>query len=523
MKSYRFFPFVIFLLSGFVCNSTPISNTTEYVDSLVPESGHAERYCPSLLNTLYKPLEVEVSIANAPVNSRVWHKAKTRIVRNIVGFTPGETQETYRSNTNKYGSSLTLPRQEVTGRFYTKKIEGRWWIVDPEGYLHINRGVCSVRPGGSENNSQANFYRFNRRFANITEWLEKTKTEFDEIGMNCSGAFSRNYYPDYQAYNKTHCESPFILTPSFNFLAQFSSHVGGWPRENPRSKIGLVLHPDWENWCREYVRTALSPYKDDPNTLGIFSDNEIEFVNVDKGEANLILPYLIKDTGSTGTYVRKWCTDNGIDPDNFSATVQANKRFVTYAVEKYYKAVGEAIKEFDPGMLYLGSRLHGEPRNWKTIWEIAGRYCDIVSVNYYGDWSVDMKRGDGERTPTKTAKGVVPMWETWSGKPFIVTEFYTKGIDDSDLNNESGAGIAVRNQAARAYAYQHFTLGLIEARNCVGWHWFKYQDDEPEDNSYKAANKGIYDKGFKMYPYLGKYIQELNIHTYELIEFFDSE
>ena len=38
-----------------------------------------------------------------------------------------------------------------TGFFYTTKVNGRWWLVDPEGHLCIHKAVCSVSPGGSEN------------------------------------------------------------------------------------------------------------------------------------------------------------------------------------------------------------------------------------------------------------------------------------------------------------------------------------------------------------------------------------
>ena len=44
---------------------------------------------------------------------------------------------------------------------------------------------------------------------------------------------------------------------------------------------------------------------------------------------------------------------------------------------------------------------------------------------------------------------------------------YTKG-QDSDLNNLSGAGFTVPTQNDRAYAYQHFTLGLLESKKLRG-------------------------------------------------------
>ena len=106
-------------------------------------------------------------------------------------------------------------------------------------------------------------------------------------------------------------------------------------------------------------------------------------------------------------------------------------------------------------------------------------------------------------------------------KPFLVSEFYTKGVEDSDLNNQSGAGYSVPTQNERAYAYQHFTLGLLEAKNCIGWHWFKYQDDDGTDNSSKPANKGLYDNSYQLFPYLSFFARELNFNAYDLIQYFD--
>ena len=48
----------------------------------------------------------------------------------------------------------------------------------------------------------------------------------------------------------------------------------------------------------------------------------------------------------------------------------------------------------------------------------------------------------------------------------------------------------------------------------MGWHWFKYQDDDGSDNGGKPANKGVYDNYYKMYPYLAKFMQEVNSVSY---------
>ena len=80
-------------------------------------------------------------------------------------------------------------------------------------------------------------------------------------------------------------------------------------------------------------------------------------------------------------------------------------------------------------------------------------------------------------------------WAEWSGRPLLVTEWYAKG-DDSGLANTTGAGWTVATQQERGWFYQNFTLGLLQSRSVVGWHWFKYMDNDPEDRSTDPSNRG---------------------------------
>ena len=93
-------------------------------------------------------------------------------------------------------------------------------------------------------------------------------------------------------------------------------------------------------------------------------------------------------------------------------TDEHREEFAGVVAERYYKVVSEAIRKYDPNHLYLGSRLHGKPKFIRQIVEAAGRYCDVVAINYYGAW-----------TPSeKTMKH----WGEWAQKPFIITEFIRK-------------------------------------------------------------------------------------------------
>ena len=166
----------------------------------------------------------------------------------------------------------------------------------------------------------------------------------------------------------------------------------------------------------------------------------------------------------------------------------------------------------DPNHLYLGSRLHDYTMFRQEVVETAGKYCDVVCYNYYDDWAV---RDEDIRC-----------WDAWSGKPFMITEFYTKG-EDSGLPNAQGSGWRVLSQKDRAAHYQNFVLTLLRSISCVGWHWFKYQDNDPTDTtadpSNRDSNKGMLDNRYEVYRELVEAMKAVNERRYGLMEQFLSK
>jgi len=475
-----------------------------------PAAGSETYYKPSLNATKYKPINVyyyKGSCKTAHVDPS-WIVTTARIVHYMTGYEPEtKTYEKYKTLTNKWGSTLTMEKQEATGRFYVKQIDGRWWIIDPEGYVHYERGVTSFRHGSSTRQKAA----FSSRFGNNDQtWVATSRQELAEIGIHSTGAFSGDGYEPVATYNRSHDSEPLILCPSFGFLSKFRSAKNGskWPGGNEAYRAALALHDEWGAWCKTYLAgSEFALYRGNKNCLGFFSDNEIPF-------DQSLLKNLMNITDNSDIFRKKaveWLQSKGIaSPTSSSVTDALAKEFIGHVAECYYKGVREAVDLADKKLMYVGTRLHGSPKYQQSVVEAAGRYCDIVSINYYSRWDVELD-------------SKVKDWNTWAQRPFMVTEFYTKSNDGNDLPNTSGAGWMVKTKEDRAYAYQHFTLGLLEAKNCVGWTWFKYQDDDGSDNDNCPANKGLYDVNYVQYPTLAKFMKEVNFNVYDLIRYFDGE
>ncbi len=386
----------------------------------------------------------------------------------------------------------------ATGFFHTRKIEDRWWLVDPEGHLFINKGVTSVRAL----RTKGAIASLKEQFGTKKKWAESASRLFIEHGFNGLG-------PWCDPKNLPCHDAPLVYTKIWNFMSSYgrqrggtyqaSGHIG-YPQHCP-----FIFDPEFRPFCMKHAQ-QLSEVKDDPWLLGHFTDNELPW-RISMLDNYLKLP--AEDHGNRAA--TKWLEKRkGPKFEPSEITVEDREAFLAFAVDTYFSIVTSAIRKHDPNHLILGSRFHGRVLKVPALFEAAGQYLDVVSVNYYRAWTPDIK--------------LLNSWENGSKKPILITEWYAKA-EDSGLGNTSGAGWLVKAQADRAAFYQNFTLSLLESRVCVGWHWFRYSDNDPgeerADPSNLDANKGLVNNRYQPYRELLGSMKEINFRTQSIIEYFD--
>jgi hypothetical protein len=401
---------------------------------------------------------------------------------------------------SKYGG-WEKHRTTATGFFHVEKVGDRWWGVDPEGCLYFNIAVNSISEGKSERNEKALL----DKFGSAAGWMKQTITLLQQNGFNCAGSWS-----DYKAIiqaNKT-MKKPFAYTINWNFMSSYGKVRGGTYQQPghtgyPNDAI-FVFDPAFETFCDSHAK-QVAAYKDDPNLFGYFSDNEMPF-KFKSLDNFLALPE--KEAGRQAA--DQWLKEKGISRERI--TDLHREEFMAYVGEKYVSIVSMAIRKYDPNHMYIGARFYSEEKHHEKFMRAIGKYLDVVTNNYYNYWTPDARH--------------MSEWTAWTGKPFIITEYYTKG-EDSGMPNQSGAGWIVRTQADRGLFYQNYNLALIESKNCIGWHYFKYQDNDPDakgvDPSNTDANKGIVNNYYEVWQPMMEKMKELNRQVYNLIDYFDKK
>jgi hypothetical protein len=428
-----------------------------------------------------------------------WKTYETRAMDLLPGFAPRADE----IKTDKYGGRLDK-KGKATGFFRAEKQGDRWWLIDPDGHPFIHVGVCSVSPGRSKTNAAA----LQSKFGAPAKWAEATTQLLWDTGFNGIGGWS-------DAATLRQASRPMPYTLSMSFMSSFGGSKkltftqpghSGYP-----NGCIPVFHPEFEAFCDNYAK-PLAATKDDLFLIGHFSDNELpsskdlldRFLSLDANDPNL---------GPNRRAAQEWFEKRkGAAATIKDATDVDRQAFTEYVYDRYFEITTRAIRKYDPNHLCLGSRLYGAALQDKSIFRAAGRYLDVIALNYYGAWGPDPAR--------------LAMWTAESGKPVMITEFYAKGAD-SGYKNTTGAGWLVPTQKDRGLFYQNFVLGLLESRTCVGWHWFKYMDNDPEDlradPSNRDSNKGIVTIKYEPYTALLDVMKPLNGNVYAIIQYFDSK
>lgn len=398
----------------------------------------------------------------------------------------------------------------ATGYFRVEKKGDRWWIIDPEGYPFINRGLAVFVAGTSTNQKAALI----TKYGSSQNWVNSESTLIRYDGFNGAGAWSD---VDLIRSSIKPLAYTVIVSPMGAYNTQNLKNYGGTYPVIPgatqgwqgyRYDLAMVFDPQFDAYVESAI-SVISKYSTDKNLLGYFTDNEIPWVND-------ALDRHIKYLGTTepGYIAAKAWLDARKGKNATAADITAADRlaFNGFYFETYVQKVAAAVRKYDPNHMYLGCKFNqwSEELSSSEIFRVAGKYMDIISIDHYTKWQPDMT--------------AMTNWTTWSGKPFLIAEFYTKG-EDSGLPNNTGAGWNVPAQLDRGYFYQNFAINLIQSKCCVGWHWFTYQDNDPlnlnTDPSNRDSNKGIVSSDFTPYKPLVDNMKKLNDHVYELTQFFD--
>ena len=444
-------------------------------------------------------------------NGSTWKEHKTRTYGDLTDMSE-YVDVTKEFEFDSYGGIVDEQlRQEATGFFYTTKIGERWWLIDPLGYPCYVRALSGVTY--SYQNSPKQLEAAYQLFGTLDKWgIATSRHLMDDLYFNVTTGTGSQI---------TNVEEGMIIQRSVGFIGSYGTSKGinnsnGGSTTFSENNTMPVFDPDFVTWADEKAKTIVTKgWVDDSRIIGFTFDNELPM------QVDMIYDYMNISPAKAVNYYSYACTwywvtqmTKNENPTSEDITEELEQLFRGFVWDRYYYVVTSAVRTYDPNHMCLGTRFLTVVKDAPWVLRFAAEYLDCITINWYGAWEPQAEN--------------IYLFATNADVPFMVTEFYAKAEENEDgLTNKDGAGFFVKTQQDRADHYQSFTLRLLEAKNCIGWHWFQYTDNDPTGNptdvSSRDANKGIVSNTHKEYTDLTDDMLDINKNVYTLIEYFDAK
>lgn len=393
------------------------------------------------------------------------------------------------------GSGVRLGLKQ-TGFFHVDKIKDAKRgelsvLVDPIGNLWFQLGLCALGGGGDS-------FTF---VQNRTEPFEALPSPADFPTAYIDGSTSLSFYvanwtrKNGKAWNAEDFTAQTIdrvRKLGFNSSGAFS---GGTKIERERNfpRVGWVdfggidTIPDTHGIMDPFAGGAaaqldkncanLADDNDDPLVIGHFLGNEQPFENIPKivpgldgksGAKRRLVQMLREKYGDIAKFNTAWdmkpaakSFDELADTKLFVVTKDASADMTVFfdlLLDTYYKTIAQSYHKNCPNHLLLGSRWLTSTANSDAVCKAAGRYLDVVSVNYY---TYGLEADFLKRIHTLAG-----------GRPILLSEWHY-GATDQGL---SGGARQVRDQRERGLAYRNYVEQAASLGYVVGDEWFSYLD-----------------------------------------------
>ena len=225
---------------------------------------------------------------------------------------------------------------------------------------------------------------------------------------------------------------------------------------------------------------VVAPRANDPLILGYFLSNEPLIEDIPKaipglkgskfGAKRRLVQMLKEKYATIEAFNMAWEIEGDNKPKSFDdlndlplviATKTANDDMQAYYqlfLEERYSLINKYFRKYDPNHLLIGDRWQPGTANNEPLVRIAGKYLDVISVNYYS-YGID--------------KAFLQRIHDWSGgKPMLLSEFYYAARDQG----LSGGTIQVASQEERGLAYRNYVEQSAATGFVVGIQWFEAND-----------------------------------------------
>ena len=359
-----------------------------------------------------------------------------------------------------------------------RSVNGRWWLVDPEGRPFYFRGAVAINRAGTQGGRRAKPGAYAEAVDARYGWpvspdrfVTETFARLEAWGFNALGAWTTEEFHERGV--------------PYTEILEFYKHVDGAP-VLAGTKVPDVYSDRWAKIIDAKARQICASRRDSRMLVGYFTSNEIgfgELMDYDKqpipsdtpvkskeigllqrclgGDADAAATreawaFVTRRHGSTAAAARAWKLPQ-LTPQALAKLTEAgqavfsagfledNRAWTLQTAERYFRMASEAIRRHDSNHLILGSRWGAPPS--AAMLQAEARHVDVISANNY-------RKEFYER---------IDIYHRATGKPVLIA--------DSDYVQPDPSRTPEQHKAA---AGQVALLRLATHPGVVGYGWYRW-------------------------------------------------
>jgi hypothetical protein len=391
-------------------------------------------------------LDFEQKVASLEQLQAEWRSEE----KDLENTTPGY-------NYSRYGGYLQK-QVKGTGYFRIEKVDGRWWFVDPDGYLFLSHGVDCVNPGGGGNTRDLD--------KRAGMFKELPPEQFRQSNRNRESASfgAWNLYRRFgEDYSKKANEMAIQRMERWglNTIANWSSasvyglnkiaytlQLRGLAMDGNLMGLADVYAPDFASGMDASMKSYLPENRNNPWVVGYFVGNEPSWLGQEARLCDLILE---GEDRPIKAELQKFLQDGN--------TPEHKKQFIYKTFDIFLQTVKTTMKRYDPNHLNLGIRFGNLNELDEQLMEICRNAFDILSFNCY-----DLRPN----------KEMMDRALRLNDMPMIIGEYHFGTVD---------RGLAqslwqVESQQQRGVAYRYYTEQAYTHPGMIGTAYFQWCDQD---------------------------------------------
>ena len=364
---------------------------------------------------------------------------------------------------SKYGGYMSQ-RIKGTGFFRTENIDGRWWLVDPEGYLFLSVGVDCVGIGNG-----LHVRDYNKRSAMYIELPpEDLMRNMGNVDRNGEVSYSYGLWNLYRRYGDDFKEKSIDMVFKrmdkwgINTIANWSSRDIMLKNKKaflvPLSGVGIaddlmglcdIYDPSYTKALDENLKKFVKPFVGNPWLIGYFIGNEPAWLDEEGRLCEIILQGKDRPIKrELEVYLQK-----------MGDTMDSRTAFIIDTFSKFLKLTDEFLKKHDPQHLNLGIRFGNIMKLDERILRACGEVFDVFSFNCY----------DLRPNPDMLNRA-----STLTGLPLLIGEYHFGTVD----RGMAQSLWQVDSQEQRGVAYRYYTENAYAHPALVGTGYFQWCDQD---------------------------------------------